>query len=37
MDWADEGGSHIDNLVEFESRVNDVWRRQDDAVHQHDE
>ena len=32
MDWAAEGGSHIDNLVEFESRVNDVWRRHDDAV-----
>ena len=32
MDWAAEGGSHIDNLVEFESRVNDVWCRHDDAV-----
>ena len=32
MDWAAEGGSHIDNLVEFESRVNDVWRRHDGAV-----
>ncbi|HXJ01091.1 MAG TPA: MEDS domain-containing protein [Micropepsaceae bacterium] len=32
MDWAAEGRSHIDNLVEFESRVNDVWRRHDDAV-----
>ncbi|HXX22681.1 MAG TPA: MEDS domain-containing protein [Terriglobia bacterium] len=32
MDWAAEPGSHIDNLVEFESRVNDVWRRHDDAV-----
>ena len=32
MDWAAEGGLHIDNLVEFESRVNDVWRRHDDAV-----
>ena len=32
MDWVVEGGSHIDNLVEFESRVNDVWRRHDDAV-----
>jgi hypothetical protein len=32
MDWAAAGGSHIDNLVEFESRVNDVWRRHDDAV-----
>jgi hypothetical protein len=32
MDWAAEGRSHVDNLVEFESRVNDVWRRHDDAV-----
>jgi hypothetical protein len=32
MDWAAEGQSYIDNLVEFESRVNDVWRRHDDAV-----
>jgi hypothetical protein len=32
MDWAAEGRSHLDNLVEFESRVNDVWRRHDDAV-----
>ena len=32
MDWAAEDGSHIDNLVEFESRVNEVWRRHDDAV-----
>jgi MEDS: MEthanogen/methylotroph, DcmR Sensory domain len=32
MDWAAERGSHVDNLVEFESRVNDVWRRHDDAV-----
>ncbi|HEY1601023.1 MAG TPA: MEDS domain-containing protein [Pirellulales bacterium] len=32
MDWAAEGGSHIDNLVEFESRVNEVWRRHEDAV-----
>ena len=32
MDWAAEVGSRIDNLVEFESRVNDVWRRHDDAV-----
>ena len=32
MDWASEDRSHIDNLVEFESRVNDVWRRHDDAV-----
>lgn len=32
MDWAAEGRSHIDNLVEFESRVNHVWRRHDDAV-----
>ena len=32
MDWAAKGGSHINNLIEFESRVNDVWRRHDDAV-----
>jgi len=32
MDWAAHGRSHIDDLVEFESRVNDVWRRHDDAV-----
>jgi hypothetical protein len=32
MDWATEGGAHIDNVVEFESRVNEVWRRHDDAV-----
>jgi hypothetical protein len=32
MDWAAHGRSHIDDLVEFESRVNDVWCRHDDAV-----
>jgi DcmR-like sensory protein len=32
MDWAAEGRSYVENLVEFESRVNDVWRRHDDAV-----
>lgn len=32
MDWATEGRSYIDDLVEFESRVNEVWRRHDDAV-----
>jgi hypothetical protein len=32
MDWAADDRSHIDNLVEFESRVNDVWRCHDDAV-----
>ncbi len=32
IDWAAEGQSHLDNLVEFESRVNDIWRRHDDAV-----
>jgi hypothetical protein len=32
MDWATEGRSYIDDLVEFESRVNDVWRSHDDAV-----
>jgi MEDS: MEthanogen/methylotroph, DcmR Sensory domain len=32
MEWAADDRSHIDSLVEFESRVNDVWRRHDDAV-----
>jgi MEDS: MEthanogen/methylotroph, DcmR Sensory domain len=32
MDWAVEGRSHVANLIEFESRVNEVWRRHDDAV-----
>ena len=32
MDWAVEGRSYIDDVIEFESRVNDVWRRHDDAV-----
>jgi len=32
MDWAAHGRAHIHDLVEFESRVNDVWRRHDDAV-----
>src|SRR5580698_8382299 len=32
MEWAAEGRSHVDDLVEFESRVNDLWRRHDDAV-----
>jgi hypothetical protein len=32
MDWVLEDRSHIDNVIEFESRVNDVWRRHDDAV-----
>jgi hypothetical protein len=32
MEWATDGRSHVDDLVEFESRVNDVWSRHDDAV-----
>jgi len=32
MDWAVKDRSYIDDLVEFESRVNDVWQRHDDAV-----
>jgi hypothetical protein len=32
MDWATDGQSHIDDVIEFESRVNDVWRRHDDVV-----
>jgi hypothetical protein len=32
MDWAPESGTHLEQLVEFESRVNEVWARHDDAV-----
>jgi hypothetical protein len=32
MEWAAEGRSHVNDLIEFESRVNDVWRHHDDAV-----
>jgi hypothetical protein len=32
MDWVPDGQSHIDELIEFEARVNDVWCRHDDAV-----
>jgi hypothetical protein len=32
MDWVPDGQSHIDDLIEFEARVNDVWCRHDDAV-----
>jgi MEDS: MEthanogen/methylotroph, DcmR Sensory domain len=32
MEWAVGTGSQIDSLVEFESRVNEVWFRHEDAV-----
>jgi len=32
MDWAFEGLSCVDDLVAFESRVNNVWCHQEDAV-----
>ena len=32
MDWVVDQGSHVDDVVEFEARVNDVWSRHDDAV-----
>jgi len=32
MDWAVEDRSYVDDLIEFESRVNDVWTRHEDAV-----
>jgi hypothetical protein len=32
MEWATRNEPCIDRLIEFESRVNDVWRRHDDAV-----
>jgi hypothetical protein len=32
MEWASEGRSQVNDLIEFESRVNEVWRRHDDVV-----
>jgi len=32
MDWAVQDRSHVDDVIEFESRVNEVWRHHDDAV-----
>jgi hypothetical protein len=32
MEWASGDQSRIDEVVEFESRVNDVWRRHHDAI-----
>jgi len=32
MDWVADDRSHIEKIVEFESRVNEVWRRHEDAV-----
>jgi MEDS: MEthanogen/methylotroph, DcmR Sensory domain len=32
MDWVKGDRSRIENVIEFESRVNDIWRRHDDAV-----
>jgi len=32
MDWAADGSSYVDDLVEFEARVNEVWDRHDDVV-----
>jgi hypothetical protein len=32
MDWASGGRPFVDDVIAFESRVNDVWRRHDDVV-----
>ena len=32
MDWVSGDQSRIHDVIEFESRVNDVWQRYDDAV-----
>lgn len=32
MDWASGNPSRIQDVIEFESRVNEIWRRYDDAV-----
>jgi hypothetical protein len=32
MDWVNQDRSYVDDVIEFESRVNDVWNRHEDAV-----
>jgi hypothetical protein len=32
MDWARSDQSYVDDVIEFEARVNDVWHRHEDAV-----
>jgi hypothetical protein len=32
MDWVVESGSHLNDVIKFESRVNEVWRQYEDAV-----
>jgi MEDS: MEthanogen/methylotroph, DcmR Sensory domain len=32
MEWVKDLGSNVDDVVEFEARVNDVWQRHDDVV-----
>ncbi|HTZ81785.1 MAG TPA: MEDS domain-containing protein [Candidatus Acidoferrales bacterium] len=32
MDWTVKDRSHVEDVIEFESRVNDVWSRHEDAV-----
>jgi hypothetical protein len=32
MDWAADGKSYMNDLIEFESRVNHVWEDHEDAV-----
>lgn len=32
MDWARDDQSYVDDVIEFEARVNDVWHRHEDAV-----
>ncbi|MGE5324013.1 MAG: MEDS domain-containing protein [Actinomycetota bacterium] len=32
MDWSVKDQSHVDDVIEFESRVNDMWLRHEDAV-----
>jgi len=31
-DWTVDDRSHVDDVIEFESRVNDLWLRHDEAV-----
>jgi len=32
MDWAAESQQHLQDLIQFESRINDLWDQHDDVV-----
>jgi hypothetical protein len=32
MDWAGGDAAQLEDVIQFESRINDVWNRHDDVV-----